>query len=113
MMFSLPIKSANYSGLKRICDIQQASNGWIVTLYKHIEPTADDVKNHLENFSNVMKYFQQNTNQCDEPWKQQDPEEDISITAKNLVESQQQSPVETHLFLDKAELIAFISGLLD
>jgi len=92
------------SGLRRICDIQEANNGWLVTIYKDNNPTADEIRDQMRSMDSVMKHFQQQQ-QPDEEWKQSSNE--ISeADIQNL--TQRKRSVETHLFLGKEELFAFL-----
>ena len=115
MQFSFPLKSGSgsISGMKYLCDIQKASNGWVVTVSRNDDPSSDDLKSQIEGFGDLMKYIQQNATSYDEPWKQgyQNEETDVSSITQNLFRPPK--PLyETHLFLEKAELLKFIDQLL-
>jgi hypothetical protein len=110
MFFPFALDKQYDSGLKRICDIQKADNGWLVTVYMDNSPTVDEVKNQIQGMNFLNKYFE-GMQHPDEAWKQQEISEDeISNTVQNLMHKKRS--VETHLFLQKEELLAFLTKIV-
>lgn len=111
-MYTYPLPQST-NGLTKLCEIHKATNGWMVTTYKDISLTVDDVKERIQGAGGLAKLLQGQAYSYEEPWKQTDfdDEEQITNTAKLIVETQKPT-VETHLFLKEEEMLAFLAKLV-
>ena len=92
------------ASVKRV-EIQRVENGWVVNVYNPMMSACGmDAANMMTQALPLLREIRKGLD-GDEPWRAQEDAPDPA-----LPKAKAKKPMETHVFLDKAKMLKFVSG---